>query len=189
MVQEYRLRNIFFTFLKIGTFTFGGGYAMLPIIRGDIVEKCCWLREDEFLDILAATQCVPGPLAVNTALLVGYRLRKLPGAAVALLGTILPSFFIMLTLAVFFLQLREQPLVDRIFSGIRPAVAALIAVAALKLGKPLVKKRDTLLLLILFSILAVFFDIHPIIIILAAGIMGWIIYGREEKEGGEKERC
>jgi chromate transporter len=193
-VQEYPLRTIFFTFFKIGTFTFGGGYAMLPLIRSDIVENCCWLKDDEFMDILAATQCVPGPLAVNAALLIGYRLKGLPGAAVALLGTILPSFFIMLTLAVFFLQLREQPLVDRIFSGIRPAVAALIAVAALKLGKPLLKKRDSLILLALFSILAIFFDVHPIVIIVGAGVLGWLIYGREkvdEKEDkeGDKERC
>jgi chromate transporter len=187
LVQKYPLRTIFFTFFKIGTFTFGGGYAMLPLIRADIVQKCCWLEDDEFMDILAATQCVPGPLAVNAALLIGYRLRKLPGAATALLGTILPSFFIMLTLAVFFLQLREQPLVDRIFSGIRPAVAALIAVAAFKLGKPLIKKRDTLILLILFSILAIFFDIHPIMIILGAGVLGWLIYGREETNEDKKE--
>ena len=186
MVQECGLRKMFFTFLKIGTFTFGGGYAMLPLIRSDIVERCCWLKDDEFMDILAASQCVPGPLAVNAALLIGYRLRKLPGAIIALLGTVLPSFFIMLTLAVFFLQLREQPLVDRIFSGIRPAVAALIAVAAYKLGRPLVQKRDSLILLIFFSVLAVFFDIHPIVIILGAAVLGWIIYGKEETEEDEK---
>lgn len=195
-MQECGLRKMFFTFLKIGTFTFGGGYAMLPLIRCDIVERSCWLKDDEFMDILAASQCVPGPMAVNAALLIGYRLRKLPGAIIALLGTVLPSFFIMLTLAVFFVQLREQPVVDRIFSGIRPAVAALIAVAAYKLGRSLVQKRDSLILLILFSVLAVFFDIHPIVIILGAAVLGWIIYSEEEtneddkEEGaGGKERC
>ncbi len=183
--QRILLREIFLTFFKIGSFTFGGGYAMLPLIRSDIVGKG-WLTEEEFLDILAAAQSVPGALAVNTSLLVGYRLKNLKGAAAALLGTIVPSFVIMLTLAIFFLQFREQPLVEKIFSGIRPAVAALIAAAALKLGKPLFKRKDSLILIIVFSIFAIPLNIHPMILIPAAALFGYLFYGKKLEREEQK---
>ncbi len=181
------LKEIFFVFLKIGAFTFGGGYAMLPLIREDIISKG-WIKEEEFLDILATGQSVPGALAVNTSLLVGYKLKSYKGAGAALLGSVLPSFFIMLTLAIFFLQVREIEIVERIFSGIRPAVAALIAAAALKLGKPLFKKKDALILIGIFSIFTIFLDIHPILIIVGASSLGLILYGRQSLTKNEKEK-
>jgi len=183
---EPGLSKIFITFFKVGSFTFGGGYAMLPIVREELVDRNRWFEEEDFLDLLAASQSVPGPLVVNASLLIGYRMCGYRGAAAALLGSVLPSFFIMLVLATFFLQLQEQPLVQAIFSGIRPAVAALIAAAALKMGKPLFKKRGSLLLVVLLSFLAIVLDIHPMAVILAGAILGLLLYSRGGREGGKE---
>ena len=126
-----RLTTIFVSFLKIGMFTFGGGYAMLPLIERELITKRKWIEQKEFLDLLTLAQSVPGPIAVNTAVFVGYKVRGLRGAAAALLGTVTPSFVIILAIAIFFAGIRQNPVVDAAFKGMRPAVVALIASAAL----------------------------------------------------------
>lgn len=115
------LLKMFLTFFKIGAFTFGGGYAMIPIIQEEIVNKRKWIDENEFLDAIAVAQGSPGPVAVNTSIYVGYRVGGLAGALMCLLGTILPSFFIILVVAKFFYQYRNNPILDKVFLGIRPA--------------------------------------------------------------------
>lgn len=120
------LRVIFSSFFKIGLFTFGGGYAMIPLIEREMIDRRAWVGRREFLDLLTLAQSVPGPIAVNTAVFVGYRMRGLRGAAAALLGTVLPSFVIILTIALFFAGIRQNPVVDAAFKGMRPAVVALI---------------------------------------------------------------
>mgnify|MGYP001725449366 CR=1 FL=1 len=125
------LATIFVSFLKIGMFTFGGGYAMLPLIERELITKRKWIEQKEFLDLLTLAQSVPGPIAVNTAVFVGYKVRGLRGAAAALLGTVTPSFVIILVIAIFFAGIRQNPVVDAAFKGMRPAVVALIASAAL----------------------------------------------------------
>lgn len=127
------LWQLFRTFFLIGSFTFGGGVAMIPIIEKEVVDKQHWLTSEEFLDALAITQSAPGVLAVNMSTYIGYRLRGLPGALISALGAILPSFLIITGIAMFFTSARDIPFVERLFRGIRPAVAALIGTAVYNL--------------------------------------------------------
>lgn len=129
------LRTIFASFFRIGLFTFGGGYAMIPLIEREMIDRRAWIERREFLDLLTLAQSVPGPIAVNTAVFVGYRMRGLPGALAALLGTVLPSFAIILLIALFFANIRENPVVDAAFRGMRPAVVALIVGPVLSLSR------------------------------------------------------
>ena len=117
-----RLHTIFLSFFKIGLFTFGGGYAMLPLIERELIAKRKWIEQKEFLDLLTLAQSVPGPIAVNTSVFVGYKVRGFGGAVAALLGAVLPSFVIILAIALFFADIRQNPVVDAAFKGMRPAV-------------------------------------------------------------------
>ena len=121
-----RLRTIFLSFFKIGLFTFGGGYAMIPLIEREVIDNRRWIERKEFLDLLTLAQSVPGPISLNTSVFVGYKVRGLRGAAAALLGVVLPSFVILLAIALFFADVRHNPVVDAAFKGMRPAVVALI---------------------------------------------------------------
>ena len=107
----------FLIFLKIGLFTIGGGYAMVPLIQDEIVDKRKWIDKEDFIDLLALTQSVPGIFAVNIAIFIGYKLRKFRGALAMALGTILPSFFIILAIALFFQQFKQYPIVENIFKN------------------------------------------------------------------------
>ena len=127
------LWKIFFVFAKIGAFTIGGGYAMLPIIRDEIVKRG-WLKEEDFIDIIALAQAAPGLLAVNISIFTGHKLRGTFGSIVATLGSILPSFLIILIIAMAFSGYQDNPTVIRIFKGIRPVVVALIAVPMLNMA-------------------------------------------------------
>ena len=122
------LKNLFLTFAKIGAFTFGGGWAMISIIQREVVDKHRWLEEAEFLDLLAVAQSMPGILAVNISVVVGDKLRGLRGSIAAAAGTILPSFLIILAIAMFLTPetITSNPTLTAIFKGIRPAVVALI---------------------------------------------------------------
>ena len=119
--------NSFRTFFRIGLFTIGGGYAMIPLIEADVVDKNKWVAREDFLDLMAIAQSCPGIFAVNMSIFIGYKLKGVPGSVVCALGTILPSFLIILGIALFFQQFRDNETVQRIFKGIRPAVVALIA--------------------------------------------------------------
>ena len=121
----------FSIFFKIGAFTIGGGYAMVPLIEDEIVTKRQWIAKEDFIDLLAISQSAPGILAVNISIFIGYRLRGIRGSIITALGTILPSFLIILAIALFFHNFKDNVYVERIFKGIRPAVVALIASAAL----------------------------------------------------------
>lgn len=129
------LLTIFTSFLKIGAFTFGGGYAMIPLIEREVIDRRAWVERREFLDLLTLAQSVPGPISLNTAVFVGYRIRGLRGAAAALAGTILPSFTIILLIALFFANVRQNPVVDAAFKGMRPAVVALIIGPVISLSR------------------------------------------------------
>ena len=130
-----RLRTIFISFFKIGLFTFGGGYAMLPLIEQELIAKRHWIEHKEFLNLLTLAQSVPGPIAVNTAVFVGYKIRGLRGACAALLGTVMPSFVIILLIALLFADIRHNPVVEAAFKGMRPAVVALIIVPVFSLAR------------------------------------------------------
>ena len=127
--------KIFTCFAKIGAFTIGGGYAMIPIIQKEVVDKKRWVDEEDFMDILAISQSAPGILAVNISIFLGYRLRGTKGSIVATLGSALPSFLIILLIAMFFAGYQDNPTVISIFKGIRPVVVSLIAVPMINMAK------------------------------------------------------
>ena len=122
-------------FFKIGAFTIGGGYAMVPLIEEEIVEKRKWIAKDDFIDLLAISQSTPGILAVNISIFIGYKLRGNRGRKDTTLGTIKPSFLIILAIALFFHNFKDIPIVERIFKCIRPAVVALIAAPTFSMAK------------------------------------------------------
>ena len=115
--------TLFLTFVKIGTFTIGGGYAMLPLIQREVVDKG-WLSKEDFIDLFSVAQSLPGIFAVNISIFVGYKLKKVPGGIVCALGSILPSFFIILAIALFFTHVQDNIWVEKAFKGLRPAVVA-----------------------------------------------------------------
>lgn len=132
--QKVSLWDIFFVFLKIGTFTVGGGYAMIPLIQ-QALDKKKWISPAELPDIVALSQSAPGVLAVNISIFAGYRLRKVPGSVVATLGSVLPSFVVILLIAMFFVGYQNNPAVIKIFNGIRPAVISLILVPTINMAR------------------------------------------------------
>ena len=129
------LFQLFITFFKIGLFTFGGGYAMIPLIEREVIAKKRWVEKQDFLDMLVLAQSTPGPIAVNTAVFVGYKSAGVAGAIMATLGTVLPSFIVILLLALFFAEVRENRFVDAAFRAMRPAVVALIVAPLMGLVK------------------------------------------------------
>ena len=129
------LLQLFWSFLKIGSFTFGGGYAMIPLIRREVTDRRRWIADREFLDLLTLAQSSPGPIALNTSVFVGYKMHGYAGAIVALLGIVVPAFTIILLVALCFADIRTNPVVDAAFKGMRPAVVALIVVPVLVLAR------------------------------------------------------
>lgn len=168
------LLKMFVVFFKIGAFTFGGGYAMLPLIRREVVDRENWVKEHEFIDIIAVAQSLPGPVAVNSAVFIGYKLRGLIGAVATTLGVVLPSFIIILIIVMSFTAIKNSPIIEQVFMGIRPAVVSLILIAAVQLLRSL-KKTYFNIALIAFSFIAItFFNFHPILVILITAALGLI---------------
>lgn len=161
-------------FCKIGLFTIGGGYAMVPLIENEIVDKRKWIAKDDFINLLAIAQSVPGILAVNISIFIGYKLRGIRGSIATTLGTILPSFVIILAIAVFFHSFKDNPVVERIFKGIRPAVVALIAAPTFAMAKSARINRYTLWIPVVSALLIWLLGFSPIWIIIAAGTGGYV---------------
>lgn len=170
IVKQYG--ELFLVFFKIGAFTFGGGYAMIPLIRNEVVEKKKWLDDNEFMDMLAIAQSIPGPIALNTALFVGNKRLGFRGSLFTAAGIILPSFITILLIAILFSQFRENPIVESIFMGIRPAVVALIAAPLLGLGRSAGVNLKNIWIPIVVALLVWLLKVSPIYIILVAILMG-----------------
>ena len=169
--------NAFCTFFKIGLFTIGGGYAMVPLIEEEVVNKKHWISKEEFLDLLAISQSVPGVFAVNFSIFIGYTLKKFRGALSLALGAILPSFLIILAIALFFHQFKEYEAVENIFKGIRPAVVALIAAPTFSMAKSAKINRYNVWIPIVSALFIWLMGVSPVYIIAIAGIGGFI-YGK-----------
>ena len=167
----------FRTFFKIGMFTLGGGYAMIPIIEEEVVNRHRWVDKEEMLDLIAIAQSCPGVFAINISIFVGYKLRKVRGAIATALGTALPSFLIILAIAMFFHQFEDNRVIAAMFRGIRPAVVALIAVPTFNLGKSAQLNRFTVWIPVVSALAIWLLGVSPIWIIIAAGLGGYI-YGR-----------
>ena len=162
--------KIFSCFAKIGAFTIGGGYAMIPIIQREVVEKNKWIEEQDFLDVLAISQSAPGILAVNISIFLGYRLKGVKGSIVATLGSALPSFIIILLIAMFFAGYQDNPDVIKIFKGIRPAVVALIAVPMINMANKAKLNFFTGALAAITALLIIFLKVSPLYILLVVGV-------------------
>ena len=171
----------FKTFFKIGIFTLGGGYAMIPLIEEEVVNKKQWVSKDEMLDLIAIAQSCPGVFAINIATFIGYKLKKTRGAIATTVGTALPSFLIILVIAMFFSQFKDNPYVAAIFKGIRPAVVALIAVPTFNMGKRAQLNKWTIWIPVVSALLIWLLGVSPIWIIVAAG-MGGYVWGRVKNE-------
>ena len=167
----------FRTFFRIGFFTIGGGYAMIPLIEADVVDKNKWVAREEFLDLMAIAQSCPGIFAVNMSIFIGYKLRGVRGCVVCALGTVLPSFLIILGIALFFQHFQENETVQSIFKGIRPAVVALIAAPTFKMGKSAKIGLTNVWIPVAGALLIWLLGVSPIYIIILAGLGGYL-YGR-----------
>ena len=168
--------ELFKTFSKIGAFTFGGGYAMIPMIEAEVVDKHHWISKEEFLDLIAMAQSCPGVFAINISTFIGFKLRRHTGAIVAAAGAALPSFLIILLIAMFFHRFQDNPVVAAIFRGIRPAVVALIAVPTFRLGQRAKLNRYTIWIPIVCALAIWALGVSPIWIIIMAAIAGYL-YG------------
>ena len=169
--------QIFFTFAKIGAFTIGGGYAMAPLIQREVVDKKQWLSKNDFIDMLAVSQAVPGILAVNIAIFAGYKIKGNGGSIIATLGAILPSFIIILVIAMFFRHFDDNIWIQKMFKAIRPAVVALIAVPVFTTAKAIGINIKTIIIPIASAFLIWYWGVSPIYIILVAGV-GGLTYGK-----------
>lgn len=172
-----RYWDLFVVFFKVGAFTFGGGYAMIPLIRRELAERRNWLPPAELADILAVSQSAPGAIAVNVAIFTGYRIAGLPGATAAVLGAVLPSLVVILIIAAFFTGIQHLPVVKHIFFGLRPAVLALILAAAVSVGRDTIADWFSAMVVAAGVALMFFLHLHPILVIVLAGTTG-AIYGK-----------
>ena len=184
--------QLFLTFCKIGAFTFGGGWAMISIIQREIVEKHHWIELNEFLDLLAVAQSMPDILAVNISVVVGDRLKGVKGSICAAIGTILPSFLIILGIAIFLTPetIKNNAVVSRIFKGIRPAVVALIIAPVLTTAKSVGINWKTVMIPVTVALLIyskIPYISNPILYIVMGAIGGYIYYMRTLMQRSGKE--
>lgn len=188
------LIQMFLIFARIGGFTFGGGYAMLPMLQREVVENKKWATQEELMDYYAIGQCTPGIIAVNTATFIGYKNKGVAGAIFATAGVITPSIVIVVLISIFISSFQELEIVQHAFSGIRAAVVALIASSVIKLYKKSVVDAVTGVIFILVTLISFFTDISPVAFVIISGFIGLIAKlikarmaaSKAEKGGSEK---
>ena len=166
------LLDLFFTFARIGGLTFGGGYAMLPMLQKEVVEKRGWATNEELMDYYAIGQCTPGIIAVNTATFIGNKTRGVLGGIIATLGVVFPSLIIITIIAAFISNFAELAIVKHAFAGIRVCVFVLILNAVVKLGKSSIKDAVTLGIFLVVLVGSLLLDVSPIVFVLFAAVVG-----------------
>ncbi len=174
MEKRVSLWQIFTVFAKIGAFTIGGGYAMIPIIQAEMSRRG-WISDDDLPDIVALSQSAPGVMAVNISIFAGYKLRGFKGSVAATLGSITPSFLIILAIAMFFSAFKDNPYVERAFKGIRPVVISLIAVPMVNMARKSCKAWWAWVLAVGSLVLVAFLNVSPIYIILCVLVLGFSV--------------
>ena len=194
--------DLFLTFAKVGVCTFGGGYAMLPILQREVVEKKGWATDGELTDYFAVGQCTPGIIAVNTATFIGFKYKGIPGGILATLGVVFPSLVIITAIAAFLSNFADIPMVRHALAGINAAVVALIASSVVKLGKSTLKNGAAIAIFLCVLVLAAAGSLtgfgtgtlasvmelatSPAVLIVLAGLTGWLVFGLGKKGGAEK---
>lgn len=166
------LWHLFLAFLSISPITFGGGYAMIPLLEKKVVEHKKWVKKEEISDVLVLAQMAPGSIAVNTATFIGYRIAGFAGALVSTIAIVLPTFMIVLILAAFFINFQHHPIIQAAFMGIRPSIVALIIYAAVLIAKSALYDNFTKLIAIISVIIFLFLPIHPIFVLLGGALIG-----------------
>ncbi len=166
--------QLFWSFFKIGAFTFGGGYAMIPMIQKEVVDHKKWLQEKDIMDVVAIAETTPGPIAINAATFVGYKVDGIKGAILSTLGVVLPSFFIILLIAMFFQKFMVYEVVQRIFMGVRVAVLALMTKAFVAMFKQCPRNVISYGAAIVSFVAVLFFKVNVIVMIIIAAIAGMI---------------
>ena len=166
--------DLFLTFAKVGVCTFGGGYAMLPILQREVVEKKGWATDEELTDYYAIGQCTPGIIAVNTATFIGHKYKGILGGVMATLGVVFPSIVIITLIAAFLSNFADIPLVQHALVGVNACVVALIASAAMKLGKSSLKNNLSIGIFLVVLVLAFFVGLSPALLVVGAGVVGYV---------------
>ncbi len=164
------LWQLFYTFLKIGAFTFGSGYAMIPMIEREVIDRKKWFERDEFMEQFILAQSAPGPFSLNTAVFVGYKLKGWIGSVVAVIGLVIPSFVIILLIAIYFTDFRSNPTVEAAFQGIRPAIVALIAVPFVNFLREMVWWQ--ILIALTIAVLVWQLGLSPIYLLILGALIG-----------------
>lgn len=177
-----RLLELFLAFARVGVMTFGGGYAMIPMLEREIVDRHGWASSEELMDYYAVGQCTPGIIAVNTATFVGYSVAGVPGGIVATLGVVFPSLVIITVIAGILTNFADLPAVKSAFAAIRVCVCVLIFNAVVKLWKKAVPDKAALLLFLLVFVLSIFLDISPVVFVVLCALAG-ILLTRWEVRG------
>jgi chromate transporter len=170
------LLKLFYAYLKIGFFSFGGGYAMLALMEHEIIEINHWMTTAEFIDLIAVAEMTPGPVAINSATFVGYRIAGFSGATLATLGVVFPSLLLVLPAAKLFTRYYQHPILERALSDLKPAVIALISLAAFVLGKSAIIDLTTSLITVASLLLLSFSRIHPLAVIGLSALAGLLLY-------------
>ena len=180
------LSELFWTFAKVGVMTFGGGYAMLPILQREVVENKHWATDEELTDYFAIGQCTPGVIAVNTATFIGQKNQGIIGGIVATLGVVFPSLVIISILAGFISSFSHLPLVINAFAGIRVCVCILIFNAVVKLWKGAVTNKLGLIIFLVVALGSMLFDISPVLFVILAAILGILLVQIQGKNNGKE---
>lgn len=179
--------DMFLTFFRIGALTFGGGYTVLPMLQKEIVESRGWATEEEVMDYYAVGQCLPGMIAVNTAIMIGYNVRRRPGALVSAVGLVMPSLIIILIVASVLSNFAELAVVQSAFAGIRVAVCALVVNAIWKMAKTGVIDWITVVFCLATFGASAFWGLSPAILVVAAAILGIVVKKAAAAKGGKEE--
>lgn len=187
--------NLFLSAFTLSAFTFGGGYVIVPLMQKRFVKKLKWIEEDEMLDLVAIGQSAPGPIAVNTSILVGYRMAGIPGAFLSVLGTVLPPLIIITVISYFYIAFRDNRIIQALLKGMQAGVAAVIVDVVINMASKIVKNKHALpvYVMLLAFIAAALLKINIVIILLICGILGAYTTfranrtGQSDRMSGEKE--
>ncbi|MFB6802937.1 chromate transporter [Peribacillus butanolivorans] len=179
--QWKTLFQLFWTFFKIAPVTFGGGFAMIPLIEKEVVEKRKWLKSEEVTDVFALSQSVPGAVAINSATFIGHRIAGMKGAMAAMIGVSFPTFIIVLLLGILYFFIQDNPKIESAFKSIRASIVAIIVYAAIKIGKTAIVDKSTFGIFIVG--IPVLFFIHPVLAILSGAIAGIVTISVKRKLG------